>query len=161
MIRCNFTLSFASLTASDREQPQQSTMSSIHLPVGLLGGRLPSTIRNKTVFTNRWSFILQMWPNNFNFLRLCLYIMSVMLSLLTLSLQDTFNILLTSSAYPMPVINSPWATVLHSTDPVTLSSSMINANGELDRPVYFQSLPWTSQLVLAQFLRATGWQHTC
>ena len=35
---------------------------------GLLQGRLPWTISSIAVFTSRWSFILQMCPNSFNFL---------------------------------------------------------------------------------------------
>jgi len=62
----HFSLSDASLTASSSEHPHQSVMSSDHLLAGRRRprGGSPSTIPSITIFTSRWSFILQMCPNS-------------------------------------------------------------------------------------------------
>jgi len=55
-------------TTSGSEHPHQSVMSSGYLLAGRPRGRSPSTIPSTTIFTSRWSFILQMSPNSCNFL---------------------------------------------------------------------------------------------
>jgi len=76
-------------------------MSSDHLYAGRPRGRSPSTIPSITIFTSRWSFILQMCPNSYNFLCFItstmvqwLRTLSLTVLLLTLSFLHTFSILL-------------------------------------------------------------------
>ena len=60
MTPLHFSLLDAIWTASGSEHPHQSVMSSDRLLAGRPRGRSPSTISSITIFTRRWSFILQM-----------------------------------------------------------------------------------------------------
>jgi len=94
-----------SLCQTPVEQPlvvnirTQSVMSSDHLLAGRPRRRSPSTIPSITIFTSRWSFILQMCPDSCNFLCFttstivqCLCTLSLTMLLLTLSFQHTLSI---------------------------------------------------------------------
>ena len=101
-------LLLASWTASGNVQLHQSMMSSDHLLGGLPTGRSPSTIPSITVFTNRWSFIRQMWPNNLFFRCFirsttlwCLSTVSLIV-LLLLYLSNTLSISACNTSSRMP-----------------------------------------------------------